>query len=72
MPFLKKYLIANLKLFLHIIFIVFFCKSCTPTTLLQNNYGLKSLKKPINKIIIDSGLDVSIGIKMVALNSGET
>lgn len=72
MPFLKKYLIANLKLFFHITLIVFFCQSCAPTTLLQNNHGLKSLKKPINKIIIDSGLDVSIGIKMVALNSGET
>ena len=72
MLFLEKYLDANLKLFSYILFMVFFYQSCAPNTLLQNNYGLKALRKPINEIIIDSGLDVSIGIKMVSLKNGET
>ena len=72
MPFLEKYLDANLKLISYILFMVFFYQSCAPTTLLQNNYGLKALRKPINEIIIDSGLDVSIGIKMVSIKSGKT
>ena len=60
-----------MKLFFYTILTLVIFQSCTPK-IIQNNNGLRSFKKPINKLLNDSNLDVSIGIKMVALNTGIT
>ena len=55
-------------------FLLFFMifQSCIPKKVLYTNYGITSLKKPINKIINDSNVDVSLGIKIVSLKNGKT
>ena len=60
-----------MKLFFYTILTLVIFQSCTPK-IIQTNNGLRSFKKPINKLLNDSNLDVSIGIKMVALNTGIT
>jgi D-alanyl-D-alanine carboxypeptidase/D-alanyl-D-alanine-endopeptidase (penicillin-binding protein 4) len=45
--------------------------SCAPPKALLNNPGQAKLKKNINALIVDSGLDVNMSIKVTSLNSGE-
>ena len=60
-----------MKLLFCFLLVLLICQSCAPNTILQTNNGITSLKNPINKIINDSGYDISIGIKIVALNTGK-
>ena len=50
----------------------FWIFSCAPHPALFNNIGSPALKKSINSLIIDSGLDVNMSIKVASLNSGKT
>jgi len=50
----------------------FWFYSCAPHPALFNNQGENNLKKSINSIIIDSGLDVNMSIKVTSLKSGIT
>jgi len=53
-------------------FIASFCVfSCATHPALFNNIGTPALKKSINTLIVDSGLEVNMSIKVASLNSGE-
>ena len=52
--------------------ITLFFLSCSPNPYLLNNSGSLLLKGKINNLIIESGLDASMGIKIVSLNTGKS
>ena len=60
---------TKIRLILFITSFWFF--SCTHHPALFNNIGSPTLKNAINALIIDSGLDVNMSIKVTSLNSGE-
>ena len=51
---------------------LFYFFSCAPPKALLDNPGQAKLKKTINALIVDSGLDVNMSIKVTSLNSGKT
>ena len=52
--------------------ITLFFLSCSPNPYLLNNSGSLLLKGKINNLIVESGLDASMGIKIVSLNTGKS
>ena len=54
------------------IFFLIWCISCAPREALFHNSGPPLLVRKINNLIVNSGLDANIGIKIVALQSGQT
>ena len=51
--------------------VLFWAFSCTTHPRLFNNIGIPILKRSINALIVDSGLDVNMSIKVTSLNSEE-
>ena len=49
-----------------------FAISCAPPKALLYNPGQPTLRKEINTLIVDSGLDVNMSIKVTSLNSGKS
>ncbi len=59
--------------FINIILIVsFFFFSCAPHSTLMTNKGIPSVKGKINKLIAESDLDVSLGIKVISVEDDKT
>ena len=56
-----------------VIFLVMYiyATSCAPPKVFMDNPGQSPMKKMINLLIVDSGLDVNMSIKVTSLNSGE-
>ncbi len=56
-----------------VIFLVMYiyATSCAPPKVFMDNPGQSPMKKMINSLIVDSGLDVNMSIKVTSLNSGE-
>ena len=52
--------------------ITLFFLSCSPNPYLLNNSGSLFFKGKINNLIVESGLDASMGIKIVSLNTGKS
>ena len=48
------------------------CISCSPPKTIYDNSGSFTIKKNINELISLSGLDASMGIKIVSLETGKT
>jgi len=55
----------------YILFLIW-CISCAPRKALFHNPGPSLLVRKINNLIVNSGLDANMGIKIVALQSGQT
>ena len=55
----------------YILFLIW-CISCAPRKALFYNPGPPLLVRKINNLIVNSGLDANMGIKIVALQSGQT
>ena len=61
MKFINIGLIASISFF-----------SCVPHSTLMTNKGIPSIKSKINKLIAESDLGVSIGIKVISVEDGKT
>ena len=61
MKFINIGLIASISFF-----------SCAPHSTLMTNTGIPSIKSKINKLIAESDLDVSLGIKVIAVEDDKT
>ena len=61
MKFINIGLIASISFF-----------SCTPHSSLLTNKGIPSIKGKINKLIAESDLSVSIGIKVISVENDKT
>jgi PBP4 family serine-type D-alanyl-D-alanine carboxypeptidase len=59
----------NSKLIFLVMYI--YATSCAPPKVFMDNPGQSPMKKMINLLIVDSGLDVNMSIKVTSLNSGE-
>ncbi len=62
-------IMKNLKLIFLVMYI--YATSCAPPKVFMDNPGQSPMKKMINLLIVDSGLDVNMSIKVTSLNSGE-
>ena len=61
MKFINIGLIASISFF-----------SCAPHSTLMTNIGIPSIKSKINKLIAESDLDVSLGIKVISVEDDKT
>jgi PBP4 family serine-type D-alanyl-D-alanine carboxypeptidase len=62
-------IMKNSKLIFLVMYI--YATSCAPPKVFMDNPGQSPMKKMINLLIVDSGLDVNMSIKVTSLNSGE-
>ena len=62
-------IMKNSKLIFLVMYI--YATSCAPPKVLMDNPGQSPMKKMINSLIVDSGLDVNMSIKVTSLNSGK-
>ncbi len=61
MKFINIGLIASISFF-----------SCAPHSTIMTNTGIPSIKSKINKLIAESDLDVSLGIKVISVEDDKT